>query len=178
MPSTGPFLETLIKSIDGWLSNNLEVNLALCSIISRLAAYSQPLLRSLLLNPYLVLQPTIPSLTLSIATLKQRIDTVLRVNDNTPALLEEARHELASYLIQESKSEKSSISNSTKGDNNCDWIMFGFKKIIVLFPYTGDLKQRPSSKFAGLFSSLVRRDAAEVIKEESVDLNIIGNGNR
>lgn len=118
MPSTGPFLETLIKSIDGWLSNNLEVNLALCSIISRLATYSQPLLRSLLLNPYLVLQPTIPSLSLSIATLKQRIDTVLRVNDNTPALLEEARHELASYLTQESKSEKSSMFNSTKGDIN------------------------------------------------------------
>lgn len=116
IPSIGPFLETLIKSVDGWLNNTMQVNLALCSIISRLAAYSQPLLRSLLLNPYLVLQPSVPSLTLSIATLKQRIDNALRVNDNTPALMEEARIELKIFLLQsDTKNEKAIGLSIAKG---------------------------------------------------------------
>lgn len=94
----------------------MEVNLALCSIISRLACYPHPLLRSLLLNPYLVLQPSVPSLVLSIATLKQRIDNALRVNDNAASLLEAARLELKNFLVQDSaKNVKPAGLPSTKG---------------------------------------------------------------
>ena len=66
--------------------------------MSRLAAYSQPLLRSLLLNPYLIQQPSIPSLFLSLATLKQRIDSALKVYDNAAVLVEEARISLQVFL--------------------------------------------------------------------------------
>lgn len=65
--------------------------MALCAIISRLACYPQPLLRSFLLNPYLILQPSIPGLASSIATLKQRIDCALNVNENARTLIQEAR---------------------------------------------------------------------------------------
>lgn len=44
------------------LQNSLHVNLLLTGIIARLAHYSQPLLRSLLLNHSLVLEPNIKSL--------------------------------------------------------------------------------------------------------------------
>lgn len=98
LPTLGPFLENLVKSIDGWLNNSIEVNLALCSIVSRLATYSHPLLRSLILNPYLILQPSIPSLAISIATLKQRIDSALRVHENSEALIDEARTFLKNRL--------------------------------------------------------------------------------
>ena len=74
------------------------MNLALCAVLSRLAAYPQPLLRSFLLNPYLVLQPSVPCLTGGIATLKQRIDSALSVDENAPALVERARHRLADQL--------------------------------------------------------------------------------
>lgn len=98
LPTIGPFLENLVKSIDGWLNNSIEVNIALCSILSRLATYSHPLLRSLILNPYLILQPSIPSLAVSIATLKQRIDSALRVHENQEKLIEEARLVLQTRL--------------------------------------------------------------------------------
>lgn len=98
LPSIGPFLENLVKSIDGWLSNSIEVNIALCSILSRLATYSHPLLRSLILNPYLILQPSIPSLAVCIATLKQRIDSALKVHENQEKLMEEARLALQARL--------------------------------------------------------------------------------
>jgi hypothetical protein len=44
------------------LQNSLHVNLLLTGIISRLAHYSQPLLRSLLLNHSLVLETNVKSL--------------------------------------------------------------------------------------------------------------------
>lgn len=44
------------------LQNSLPVNLLLTGIISRLAHYSQPLLRSLLLNHSLVLETNVKSL--------------------------------------------------------------------------------------------------------------------
>ena len=124
LPSIGPFLEILVKSIDGWLNNTVEVNLALCSIVSRLACYSHPLLRSLLLNPYLVLQPSVPSLVLSIATLKQRIDNALRVNDNAGALLEEARSEIRNLLHDGAKIEKPASVANAKG-------YYNFKKMLI-----------------------------------------------
>lgn len=115
IPSIGPFLESLTKSIDGWLNNSLEVNLALCSVISRLAMYSHPLLRSLILNPYLILQPSVPSLAVSIATLKQRIDSALRVHANPEALIKEARSSLKARFSTTSKKDNLGNSKANKG---------------------------------------------------------------
>lgn len=114
LPTIGPFLENLVKSIDGWLNNSIEVNLTLCSIVSRLATYSHPLLRSLVLNPYLILQPSIPSLAVSIATLKQRIDSALRVHENPEVLIDDARSTLKTRLSHIGRKDGSTTS-SNKG---------------------------------------------------------------
>ncbi len=58
----GPFLRTIFFKLENMLQNSLHVNLLLTGIISRLAHYSQPLLRSLLLNHSLVLETNIKSL--------------------------------------------------------------------------------------------------------------------
>ena len=120
LPTIGPFLENLVKSIDGWLNNSIEVNIALCSILSRLATYSHPLLRSLILNPYLILQPSIPSLAVSIATLKQRIDSTLRVHENQEKLIEEARLALQTRLSRAAHhvSRDGLINPISKGDKS------------------------------------------------------------
>ncbi len=44
------------------MQNTLYVNLLLTAVITRLACYPQPLLRSFLLNHSLVFQPTVKSL--------------------------------------------------------------------------------------------------------------------
>ncbi len=58
----GPFLRTIFLKLENMLQNSLHVNLLLTGIISRLAHYSQPLLRSLLLNHSLVLETNVKSL--------------------------------------------------------------------------------------------------------------------
>lgn len=60
--TAGPFLTTLMEKLKNFLSNSFYINLHLTGLISRLAAYPQPLLRAYLLDYSLVLQPNVPSL--------------------------------------------------------------------------------------------------------------------
>jgi len=62
MADVGPFLRTIFTKLENMLQNSLHVNLLLTGIIARLAQYSQPLLRSLLLNHSLVLETNVKSL--------------------------------------------------------------------------------------------------------------------
>ncbi|CAH0562283.1 unnamed protein product [Brassicogethes aeneus] len=72
--SAGPFLTVLMEKLKNYLTNSFYVNLHLTGLISRLAAYPQPLLRAYLLDHSLVLQPNVPSLFEIIGLLKQQID--------------------------------------------------------------------------------------------------------
>ena len=58
----GPFMTFLYEELEIMIDNSYYVNLQLTSLVSRLACYPQPLLRSLLLNSNLVTQPGIKSL--------------------------------------------------------------------------------------------------------------------
>lgn len=60
--SAGPFLTTVLEKLKFFLSNSFYINLHLTGLISKLAVYPQPLLRTYLLDHSLVLQPNIPSL--------------------------------------------------------------------------------------------------------------------
>lgn len=60
--TAGPFLTILLEKLKNFLSNSFYVNLHLTGLISRLAVYPQPLLRTYLLDHSLVLQPNVPSL--------------------------------------------------------------------------------------------------------------------
>ena len=60
--ATGPFLTTLLGKLEAMMQNSLYVNLLLTGLVTRLACYPQPLLRSFLLNHTLVFQPTVKSL--------------------------------------------------------------------------------------------------------------------
>ena len=58
----GPFMTFLYEAIENMMENSYYVNLHLTSLVSRLACYPQPILRSLLLNSNLVMQPGLKSL--------------------------------------------------------------------------------------------------------------------
>lgn len=60
--SAGLFLTVLLEKLKHFLSNSFYVNLHVTGLISRLAVYPQPLLRTYLLDDSLVLQPNVPSL--------------------------------------------------------------------------------------------------------------------
>lgn len=61
-PDLGPFLMTLFQKIERMPQNSFYVNLILTGVVSRLALYPQPLLRSFLLNYNMVLKPGVRSL--------------------------------------------------------------------------------------------------------------------
>lgn len=61
-PNIGPFLSIILTRLEMMMQNDVYTNLHLTGIISRLACYPQPLIRSFLLNPSLVFQPTVRSL--------------------------------------------------------------------------------------------------------------------
>lgn len=58
----GPFLATLFQKVERMPQNSFYVNLILTGVVSRLALYPQPLLRSFLLNYNMVLKPGVRSL--------------------------------------------------------------------------------------------------------------------
>lgn len=58
----GPFITKLFKKLEKMPENSMAVNEVLTGVISSLAEYPQPLLRSFLLNHSLVLQPDVKSI--------------------------------------------------------------------------------------------------------------------
>ena len=66
----GPFLDLLFEKIELMPTNNLATNLLVTGVISQLASYPHPLLRSVLLHPDLILQPSIRGLFTAIASLR------------------------------------------------------------------------------------------------------------
>ncbi|CAF3440289.1 unnamed protein product [Rotaria sp. Silwood1] len=84
------------------LHNSLHVNLLLTGIISRLAHYSQPLLRSLLLNHSLVLETNVKSLFQILSNLKSKLETISQTFNDFNYLVQLA-HET---LYQREKTSK------------------------------------------------------------------------
>lgn len=58
----GPFISVVLSKLENMLENSLHVNLLLIGIVTQLASYPQPLLRSFLLNTNMVFQPSVRSL--------------------------------------------------------------------------------------------------------------------
>ena len=58
----GPFLNAVFDKVESMMDNSVYVNLMLTGLVSRLACYPQPLLRSFLLNSNLVIKPGVRSL--------------------------------------------------------------------------------------------------------------------
>lgn len=90
--SAGPFLTLLMEKLKNVLSNSFYANLHLTGLISRLAAYSHPLLRAYLLDHSLVLQPNVPSLFQVLGSLKQQIDEFMSRQPERLSLTSGAKH--------------------------------------------------------------------------------------
>ncbi|KAI8798829.1 FTS and Hook-interacting protein [Biomphalaria glabrata] len=94
-PNIGPFLCNLLSRLEGMIGNSLYFNLLLTDIISRLAAYPQPLLRSFLLNHNLVFQPTVKSLFQVLSSLRQKVESFSVTVQQFDAMVNNARQNLS-----------------------------------------------------------------------------------
>ncbi|ESP03652.1 hypothetical protein LOTGIDRAFT_137063 [Lottia gigantea] len=108
---TSPFLSALFCKLEGMMQNTLYSNLLLTGILSQLAAYPQPLLRSFLLNHNLVFQPTFKSLVQVLSSVRHKVDTYSYAVHNFSQLLMKARKNL--YNREDSILNRSERSFST-----------------------------------------------------------------
>ncbi|XP_064482012.1 FHF complex subunit HOOK-interacting protein 1B-like isoform X3 [Ornithodoros turicata] len=90
-PDIGPFLGILLARLEMMPQNDVYTNLQLTSLVSRLALYPQPLLRSFLLSHSLVFQPSIRSLFQVLGSLKHKVDSYSHTLPNFEELLGRAR---------------------------------------------------------------------------------------
>ncbi|KAM6269720.1 FHF complex subunit HOOK-interacting protein 1A isoform 3-T9 [Porphyrio hochstetteri] len=89
-----PFISVVLSKLENMLENSLHVNLLLIGIITQLASYPQPLLRSFLLNTNMVFQPSVRSLYQVLASVKNKIEHFASVEKDFPGLLLEAQQYL------------------------------------------------------------------------------------
>ncbi|XP_022651038.1 FTS and Hook-interacting protein-like isoform X1 [Varroa destructor] len=87
----GPFLTQVLSRLECITINDVYTNLQLTSLISRLALYPQPLLRSFLLSQEIVFQPSIRSLYQVLCGLRHKIEQLSIQLGNYPVLLSRAR---------------------------------------------------------------------------------------
>ncbi|XP_077285417.1 FHIP family protein GJ17503-like isoform X2 [Arctopsyche grandis] len=114
----GPLLTNTLEKLSKMLSNNVYVNLRLTGLLTRLATYPLPLLRSFLLCPWIVLQPTITSLYQILLSIKQEIDESVLNDPECYRLLEDAQTFLIDREIRLANTRKNAIeSTSTKNTN-------------------------------------------------------------
>ncbi|KAL2304988.1 hypothetical protein Nmel_006955, partial [Mimus melanotis] len=93
-PFTGPFISVVLSKLENMLENSLHVNLLLIGIITQLASYPQPILRSFLLNTNMVFQPSVRSLYQVLASVKNKIEHFASIEKDFPGLLLEAQQYL------------------------------------------------------------------------------------
>jgi hypothetical protein len=88
----GPFLNTLLSRLEAICENDVYTNLQLTGLISRLATYPQPLIRSFFLNSTLIFQSGVKSLWTILFDLHKKLDRFAAQIDNFDELLRKARH--------------------------------------------------------------------------------------
>nr|XP_056714743.1 FHF complex subunit HOOK-interacting protein 1B [Euleptes europaea] len=107
-PFTGPFVAVLFAKLENMLQNSLYVNFLLTGLISQLACYPQPLLRSFLLSTNMVFQPSVKSLLQVLGSVKNKIERFAANQEDFPSLLFKAKK----YLIARGKLDWSDTQNA------------------------------------------------------------------
>ncbi|RWS30496.1 hypothetical protein B4U80_04236 [Leptotrombidium deliense] len=78
----GPFLSNVFDRLSNMQSNDVYTNLQLTGLLSRLATYSQPILRSFLLNPHLTASCKCRNLWSVLSTVQQQLEKSAAEIDN------------------------------------------------------------------------------------------------
>ena len=118
--SLGCFLDLLYEKVELMASNSLTTNLLVTSIISQLAAFPQPVLRSVLLLPDVVFQPSVRGLFTAVASLKQKLDNIMPTLAHSEEAVVLARRYLRDRLEekQQQQQQRAIAFRKTRRDSN------------------------------------------------------------
>eukprot|EP00092_Neocalanus_flemingeri_P054502 GFUD01064198.1.p1 GENE.GFUD01064198.1~~GFUD01064198.1.p1 ORF type:complete len:887 (+),score=170.61 GFUD01064198.1:94-2754(+) len=98
IPTLGPFLTIVLEKVSNFSMNNLGVNLRLTALVSKLASFSHPLLKAVLLHPDVVVQPACTTLIQAICAARLRIDSVMPGLLGAEEAVRNAREDLVSRI--------------------------------------------------------------------------------
>ncbi|KAM9424447.1 FHF complex subunit HOOK-interacting protein 1A-like [Pholidichthys leucotaenia] len=90
VPFTGPFISVLLSRLENLLENSIAVNLLVTGILSQLASYPQPLLRSFLLITDTHSQPNIRTLYQVLESVHAQIERYVAERPDYPTLVTQA----------------------------------------------------------------------------------------
>ena len=97
-------------------SNDLAINLGVTCLISALATFPQPLLRSVILHPDIVFQPSVRGLYQAIAALRQKLDNIMPTLIGTDEAVVLARKYLVDRIDYGGPSDQAKL--KTRRDSN------------------------------------------------------------
>ncbi|KAL4002079.1 Retinoic acid induced 16-like family protein [Acanthocheilonema viteae] len=138
----GPFLESILRSLENMLDNSLHVTLQTTSVLAALASYPQPLIAHYLFDQRMLLQPNVKNLFKVMDSLKTRIDAYASSLDGFDVLLERGikflrsradRYEKAmennrQYMLHlRSSGDSLSRNGNTKGTNSSRGLLNRFR---------------------------------------------------
>jgi hypothetical protein len=107
--SLGCFMDFLLEKIELIPNSSLATNLLVTSILTQLACYPQPLLRSILTMTDLRLQPGVRSLPVAVAALRTRLDNVMPTLAGADEAIAAARK-----FLEERVNEKPLVADTSK----------------------------------------------------------------
>lgn len=107
-PFTGPFVAALFAKLENMPQNSLYVNVLLTGLVSQLACYPQPLLRSFLLSTHMVFQPSVKSLVQVLGLVKNKIESFAASQEDFPSLLLKAKK----FLVARAKLDWADAQNA------------------------------------------------------------------
>ncbi|XP_018420650.1 PREDICTED: protein FAM160A1 [Nanorana parkeri] len=186
-PFTGPFISVVLSKLENMLENSLHVNLLLIGIVTQLAAYPQPLIRSFYLNTNMVLQPSVRSLYQVLASVKHKIEQFAVAEQNFPLLLAEAQQyllarmgtpscELPDVLTKDAAPNNIGEKESSTGENSHLVMQKNKEQRVKMSPplSTASDRTRNAVLAAAIFPEFLKELAA-FAQEHSVLYYIIGD---
>ncbi|KAK2863265.1 hypothetical protein Q5P01_002798 [Channa striata] len=90
VPFTGPFISVLLSRLENLLENSIAVNLLVTGILSQLASYPQPLLRSFLLSTDSTHMPNVRTLYQVLVSVHAQIERYVAARPDYPSLVTQA----------------------------------------------------------------------------------------
>ncbi|XP_063776629.1 FHF complex subunit HOOK-interacting protein 1A [Pseudophryne corroboree] len=186
-PFTGPFISVVLSKLESMLENSLHVNLLLIGIVTQLASYPQPLLRSFLLNTNMVFQPSVRSLYQVLASVKHKIEQFATKEENFPILLAEAQqylldrmdanHEPGDVLIKDNTAVNVNGGKETSIGDNSHVVVQKYKeqRTNMLPPLPTLSKVTRNAVLAAAIFPEFLKELAALAQEHSVLCYVIGN---
>ncbi|XP_077333156.1 FHF complex subunit HOOK-interacting protein 1A isoform X1 [Lithobates pipiens] len=185
-PFTGPFISVVLSKLENMLENSLHVNLLLIGIVTQLATYPQPLIRSFLLNTNMVLQPSVRSLYQVLASVRHKIEQFAAAEQSFPLLLAEAQQYLLARMGSPSRELPGVLTKDTAlnigeqetstGENSHLVMQKNKEQRVKMSPplSTASTRTRNAVLAAAIFPEFLKELAA-FTQEHSVLDYIIGN---